>query len=130
MKERIKIRDRLHLVSEIAREIGTHGNTVSLNHFDTSCVEDMSYIFSIAAATGGSSGAISNFNGSIDQWDVTSVRNMSGMFKAASSFNQPLNAWDISKVLSMDDMFNNATEFNQPLDLWNVSSVMWMEGKF
>ena len=37
------------------------------------------------------------------------------MFHAAMKFNQPLD-WDVSSVTDMSGMFKNAHAFNQPLD--------------
>ena len=64
-----------------------------------------------------------SFDGNISGWNVSSVANMDHMFAHATSFNQPLNDWDVSSVANMDRMFAHATSFNQPLNDWNVSSV-------
>ena len=61
--------------------------------------------------------------GEINNWDVSKVTDMDGMFAAATSFNQPLNNWDVSNVTSMGGMFEGASSFNQPLNKWNVSNV-------
>ena len=42
---------------------------------------------------------------------------------AAESFNQPLNNWNVSNVEDMEGMFGNARSFNQPLNNWNVSNA-------
>ena len=44
------------------------------------------------------------------------------MFNEAS-FNQPIDNWDVSNVTQMSGMFNGATAFNQPLNSWNTSNV-------
>ena len=49
------------------------------------------------------------FNQPIGNWDVSSVTNMSSMFKGATSFNQPIGNWDVSNVISMNHMFEGAT---------------------
>ena len=49
--------------------------------------------------------------GEINNWDVSNVEYMSGMFANASSFNQPLNNWNVSKVTNIAD----AHSFNHPL---------------
>ena len=36
--------------------------------------------------------------GKINDWDVSNVTNMAGMFEKAESFNQPLNKWNVSIV--------------------------------
>jgi surface protein len=59
-----------------------------------------------------------------NDWDVSSVTNMSGMFADANAFNQPLNNWDVSSVTDMDYMFKYAKGFkNQDLSSWNVNNV-------
>ena len=46
-------------------------------------------------------------------WDVSSVTNMSYMFRGASSFNQDISSWDTSSVTDMAVMFKGASSFNQ-----------------
>ena len=58
-----------------------------------------------------------SFNQPLDQWDVSSVKDMSSMFAGATSFNQPLDIWDVSKVAVMSRMFEGATSFDQPKTL-------------
>ena len=54
-------------------------------------------------------------NTSGNNWNVSNVTDMWGMFMDARSFNQPLNDWNVSNVTDMRGMFHNATSFNQPL---------------
>ena len=66
--------------------------------------------------------------GEINNWDVSNVTNMNGMFSGtrgedARSFNQPLNNWNVSKVTYVSFMFDGASSFNQPLNNWDVSNV-------
>ena len=68
--------------------------------------------------------------GEIEDWDVSDVTSMRGMFRGLSFFNQPLNNWNVSKVRNMRGMFQNAKSFNQPLNNWNVSNVTNTEGMF
>ncbi len=70
------------------------------------------------------------YNTSINDWDVSHITNMSGMFATATEFNQPLNNWDVSNVTNMQGMFAEALKFNQPLNNWVVSSVTNMSGTF
>ena len=39
------------------------------------------------------------------------------------SFNQDLSDWNVSSVKDMEGMFNHAESFNQDISDWNVSSV-------
>lgn len=82
-------------------------------------VSDMSLMFNKA----------SNFNGSINSWDVSNVLNMSRMFLDAAAFNQPIGSWNTSSVSDMRHMFDGASSFNQPINGWITNSVTnmgWM----
>ena len=63
------------------------------------------------------------FNDDITRWDVSNVTDMKGMFSNASEFNQPIGKWNVSKVTDMSYMFYNASEFNQDLHMWKVTNV-------
>ena len=89
---------------------------------DLSAVTDLSMMFQ-------SCGSLV-YNTSINDWDVSHVTNMSGMFATATEFNQPLNNWDVSHVTNMQGMFAEALKFNQPLNSWNVSNVTDMSYMF
>lgn len=71
-----------------------------------------------------------SFNSNINDWDVSGVTNMHGVFWGARSFNQPLDNWDVSNVTNMERMFSLNINFNQPLNTWNVSHVKNMRGMF
>ncbi|WP_180381552.1 BspA family leucine-rich repeat surface protein, partial [Campylobacter devanensis] len=105
---------------EELKELVSH-EAVKLSEIDISEVSDFSYLFKDSQR--------SDFSG-IEDWDVSHVTNMSGMFYGATSFNQPLNDWDVSKVKNMSHMFYRAISFNQPLDNWDVSHVTNMSGMF
>ncbi|PZW43909.1 surface protein, partial [Mesonia algae] len=64
----------------------------------------------------------SNFDQSLNNWDVSTITNMEGMFKEATSFNQPLNNWDVSNVTDMEAMFLEASSFNQDLSNWSFNT--------
>ncbi|AFG37213.1 BspA family leucine-rich repeat surface protein [Spirochaeta africana] len=72
----------------------------------------------------------SNFNQDIGDWDVGNVTNMSRMFRDASNFNQDISGWDVSNVTTMSSMFQNASNFNQDIGNWNTSSVTNMSFMF
>ena len=59
--------------------------------------------------------AETRFNQPLNDWNVSKVKDMFGMFNGARSFNQPLNNWNVSNVEDMENMFQNARSFNQPL---------------
>ena len=108
-----------------------------IEHWDTSNVVDMSFMFAYTAA----------FNQSIGAWDTSNVRDMEGMFEAAESFNdgfeatdlftgsfqytnQSIENWNTTNVRSMHRMFANAISFNQPLGKWDVAAVLDMSQMF
>ncbi len=71
-----------------------------------------------------------SMNAPLENWDVSNVTKMDGMFSGASSFNQPLEKWDVSNVTNMREMFCDASSFNQPQEKWDVSNVTDMERMF
>ena len=71
-----------------------------------------------------------NFNSDISNWDVSNVRDMNCMFCGANKFNSDISNWDVSNVKNMSYMFSGATSFNQSLDNWDVSNVKNMENMF
>jgi len=80
-----------------------------------------------------------SFNGSIGNWDVSKVTDMSFMFRISwthpfyndsSLFNADISNWDVAKVVNMQHMFDGATSFNQNIGNWDVSSVTNMERMF
>jgi surface protein len=66
----------------------------------------------------------------INEWDVSSVTDMSYMFAYASCFNQNIGNWDVSSVTNMRAMFRHAYCFNQNIGNWDVSSVTDMRYMF
>lgn len=87
---------------------------VNIGSWDTENVEDMSSMFTDAAA----------FNQPIGSWDTQNVTGMYGLFEGATSFNQPIGGWNIQKVEEMDSMFEDAISFNQPIGNWNTLSLI------
>lgn len=71
-----------------------------------------------------------NFNQNISNWNVGNITSMEGMFSRAYHFNQPIGQWDVSKVTSMETMFNEATSFNQDIGNWDVQNVQSMRSMF
>ena len=74
------------------------------------------------------------FNGDISLWDTSSVTSMYKMFYYASSFNRDINtsgsSWDTSSVTRMDAMFLEATAFDGDISLWDTSNVTKMNQIF
>jgi len=63
------------------------------------------------------------FNSDLSKWDTSSVEYMVGMFALTKVFNSDLSQWDVSSVKSMEAMFYGAESFDQNLRGWNVDSV-------
>ena len=68
--------------------------------------------------------------GHISDWDVSSITNMSDLFRQAYFFNVDLSSWDVSSVTNMNNMFNDASSFNGDLSSWDVSNVTDMSSMF
>ncbi len=66
----------------------------------------------------------------INDWDVSSVTDKSGMFRGALHFNGSIGEWDVSNVEDMSYMFSGTVNFTRPINNWDVSSVKDMEGMF
>lgn len=67
---------------------------------------------------------------SIDEWDVSGVENMSGMFEGVDRFSADIGGWDVSNVENMSRMFRGATTFNDDIGDWDVSGVEDMSQMF
>ena len=67
---------------------------------------------------------------SLEDWDVSNVKNMNCMFWGCQTFNSDLSNWDVSNVENMGFMFKNCENFNSDLSNWNVSSVKDMRDMF
>jgi len=70
------------------------------------------------------------FNSDLSSWDVSSVTDMSDMFAGAYRFDQNLSSWEVSAVTDMSFMFMWARDFNQNISNWDVSSVTKMNQMF
>ena len=95
-----------------------------INHWDTSSIQDMSFMFAGASV----------FNQDIGDWNTAMVNDMNNMFANASVFNQNISNWNTAMVEDMNSMFNGATAFNQDIsssgDSWNTAMVNDMSYMF
>ena len=73
---------------------------------------------------------LEDFNGDIGDWDTSAVEDMSLMFYGAKSFNKPIGSWNVSGVTKMMGMFGNAAMFNQNISVWETSTVKDMSFMF
>jgi len=71
-----------------------------------------------------------SFNEDISHWDVSNVRDMTGMFCGLRLFNGDLSCWDVGQVKSMAFMFDGAHSFTGDISRWNVSNVENMMAMF
>ena len=71
-----------------------------------------------------------NFNEDIGMWDMSSATDISNMFAEATIFNQDLNNWDVSNVTDISNIFTFAQAFDHNLDQWDVSNVTDISGAF
>ena len=62
-------------------------------------------------------------HGSIGDWNVSAVTDMSKIFLNAHDFNADISKWDVSAVTSMRGMFSDTNAFNADISSWNVSAV-------
>lgn len=71
-------------------------------------------------------------NCDLSAWDVSHVTTMSGLFggNSLSDFNGDISGWDVSQVTNMASMFSNAEDFNVDISNWNVSNVTTMQSMF
>lgn len=70
------------------------------------------------------------FNQPISNWNISNVTDLSLMFVYAQQFNQPIGSWDTSNVTNMAWTFLGSLVFNQPLSSWDTSKVKSMESLF
>jgi surface protein len=98
-----------------------------LSLWDVSSCTDMGAMF-------GSTNGTSSFNNGgspgINNWNVSNVISMSGMFSNNTAFNQPIGSWNTGNVISMNSMFYVATAFNQNISSWNTAKVTDMTSMF
>ena len=66
----------------------------------------------------------------LEDWDVSHVEYMGGMFANSYNFNCDLSKWDVSNVKNMEGMFLNCENFNCDLSNWDVSNVKDMRYMF
>ena len=66
--------------------------------------------------------ASSNYNGPLNDWDVSRATKMNEMFSVALKFNRPLDKWFLPFLSSANDMFHNSYAFNQAVDTWATNT--------
>ena len=71
-----------------------------------------------------------NFDEDIGAWDTSMVTDMKNAFLNAEAFDEAIDAWDTSNVATMNQMFDGAAAFNQPIGNWDTSRVTDMRKAF
>jgi surface protein len=64
------------------------------------------------------------------KWNVSNVKDMSGLFSGLTFFNEDIGNWDVSSVENMKFMFRDCTRFDKPIGKWDVSKVRNMSFMF
>ena len=121
---------------------------LDLNSWDTSNVEDMSYMFSRITMIGSldlnklNTSKVKNMRGmfhhtsnlkelNIQDWDTSNVEDMTSMFDYTDLIKLDLNKWNVSKVKSMTNMFyNNLVLEELKISNWDTSNVEYMDEMF
>ena len=82
-------------------------------------------------------GGAYNFNGYINDWDMSNVTSLRQFLHSYNStnvdlfvpgrFNQPVDKWNVGKVTDFSRLFTNQCQFNQPIGMWDMSSAVNLE---
>lgn len=75
------------------------------------------------------SGAI-KFNGDLRDWETSGAEQMNRVFYKNTIFNSDLSGWDVSNVLTFDGMFSNAEAFNSDISGWPTGGATSMNRMF
>ena len=67
--------------------------------------------------------------GNISCWDVSTITNMSNLFKYQTKFNDDISSWVVSSVTDMSHMFEGCIAYDQSMS-WNVNGVTDMSYMF
>jgi len=70
------------------------------------------------------------FNDNISSWNVINVATFNSTFELATLFNGSLNNWNVSNCQDFSNMFRESYAFNNPLNNWDVSSAFSMLSMF
>ncbi|CAL6323032.1 unnamed protein product [Bathycoccus prasinos] len=81
--------------------------------------------------------ASENSYGTMPNWDVSLVTDMSGWdgsasqgFRSKNTFNADVSRWNTGNVQVMNGLFNGANAFNQDIGSWNTEKVTDMRSMF
>lgn len=71
-----------------------------------------------------------NFNGDIDNWNVSNIRFMNSLFYNCDNFTRDLSGWDVSNVESMASIFQNSSSPMTGISTWTTSSLTSLHRAF
>jgi surface protein len=76
----------------------------------------------IVVSSSGNARAVVFLNKSLglNNWDTSSVIDMSYMFANTDTFNQNLSSWNVLYNADVTNMFSGAVAFNEDFDNWNI----------
>ena len=95
-----------------------------LSKWVTSKVTDMTSVFSKATVFDGCNGNVAQCDNGLQNWDVSRVSSMFGLFYRAKAFNNDLSTWKTTNVKSINDMFSGASAFNGDISTWVSHGVV------
>ena len=98
----------------------------NMNISATAGVPDLSSVTDMSSMFKGATA----LNQDLNSWNVSNVENMNSMFSEATVFNGNVSAWNTANVTNMHSMFYRAAAFNQNIGAWNVSNVINIGGMF
>lgn len=123
LNEIYKPQTKDELVDIIEYFITKYGDDVDLNFINTSQITDMSHLFK----------KFPNFNGDIDLWNVSNVKDFNAMFKDCKKLEQMnLTHWNVEKCKDFSDMFYNCKSLKTIGDIsnWDISKAKFMINMF
>ena len=62
--------------------------------------------------------------GRMNEWNLSAIARIDGIFLDATNFNQNIGNWNVSSVTNMASVFANCKLFNQNLGSWNTSACI------
>jgi surface protein len=66
----------------------------------------------------------SSFTGDITNWDVSTVSDMSNMFRDNTTFNQDISVWTTSNLTNIENILLNSASFdNKSINNWELSGI-------
>jgi len=60
--------------------------------------------------------------GKIENWDISELRYIFGLFENRQDFNEDIGGWDTSMIVYASSNFKGATNFNADISSWDMSS--------